>query len=337
MEVFDGIWNLDWESSAILKRLILPAILCCFVLCNLLCALFHLFYKKHCDKGSDVCKFLLFLLAGTNQVTNCISTSVLFSVFSVLDDRYISCAIVNFEFFASILQLNILLLLSMIVFWVKFWPSHYASMYQRVLRRISTFAISIAFLYSLFTHWMACGARSFCPESQWRQTHRLVHPEADQAGRNPVPGVDCRIHVSMMYLPLGAAIAVVLTACTTAKMILECVTHYLRKVKALIFKPPPLEEADVSMAPLNSAACPTPTLPLPTSPHRLRLPTLMATIILSSALLFLSMQKLEDWRRTEIHWATLAVTNAMPLTWLFFERKLLSPLLSCSHHNNNAG
>ena len=63
----------------------------------------------------------------------------------------------------------------------------------------------------------------------------------------------------------------------------------------------------------------------------------MATIVLSSALLFLSMQKLEDWRRTEIHWATLAVTNAMPLTWLFFERKLLSPLLSCSHHNNNAG
>ena len=110
MEVFDGIWNLDWESSAILKRLILPAILCCFVLCNLLCALFHLFYKKHCDKGSDVCKFLLFLLAGTNQVTNCISTSVLFSVFSVLDDRYISCAIVNFEFFASILQLNTYLL-----------------------------------------------------------------------------------------------------------------------------------------------------------------------------------------------------------------------------------
>ena len=67
------------------------------------------------------------------------------------------------------------------------------------------------------------------------------------------------------------------------------------------------------------------------------LPTLLSTIILTSALLVLSKKKLEDWRRTEIHWATLAVTNLMPLTWLLFERKLLSPLLSCSQHNNNVG
>ena len=329
------------QISTILKGLVLPAILCGFVLCNLLCALFHLFYRKHCDKGSDVCKFLLVLLAATNQITNIISTSILFSVFSLLDDRHITCIIVNVEFCISILQLNITLFLSMIVFWIKFWPSHYASMYQRVLRRISTFAINIAFLYSIFTHWMACGARSFCPEGQWRQTQALANPGKDHSpGRNPVPGVDCRIHVSMMYLPLGGAIAITLAACTTAKMILEGVSYYFRKVKAFL-QPhqEPEEEVEVSMAPLNStmASCPTPTLPPPTTPDRLRLPTLLSTILLTSALLVLSMKKLEDWRRTEIHWATLAVTNLMPLTWLLFERKLLSPLLSCSQQNSNVG
>ena len=33
------------QISTILKGLVLPAILCGFVLCNLLCALFHLFYR----------------------------------------------------------------------------------------------------------------------------------------------------------------------------------------------------------------------------------------------------------------------------------------------------
>ena len=211
-----------------------------------------------------------------NQVSNGISTSILFSVFSLLDDRLISCFIVNVEFCTTILQLNITLFLSMIVFWIKFWPSHYASMYQRVLRRISTFAITIAFLYSIFTHWMACGARSFCPERHWRQTEAsLTQPGKEHGGigpgRNPVPGVDCRIHVSMMYLPLGGAIAIALAACTTAKMILEGVSYYLKKVKAFL-QPhqEPEAEVEVSMAPLNStmASCPTPTLPPPSSTDR---------------------------------------------------------------------
>ena len=330
------------QDSTILKGLALPAILFGFVLCNLLCALFLLFYRKHCNKGSDVCKFLLVLLAVTNQVTNIISASILFSDFSLLDDRHICCLIVNVEFFASILQLNITLLLSIIVFWIKYFPCHYLSMYQRVLRRISTFAIVIAFLYSIFTHWMACGARSFCPERQWRQTfgqrqtHDLIDSEKTLGpGRNPIPGVDCRIHVSMMYLPLGGAIAIALAVCTTVKIILEGISHYLRKVIAFL-KP---QQDLVSLEPLNSgttmASCPTPTLPPPATSDRLRVPTLLATIVFTSGLLVLSMKKLEDWRRWEIHWTTLVLTNLMPLTWQLLERKLLSPLLSCSHNNNN--
>ena len=130
----------------------------------------------------------------------------------------------------------------------------------------------------MFTHWMACGARSFCPEGHWRQTHAVANPEKESdPGRNPVPGVNCRIHVAMMYLPLGGAIAIALAALTTAKIILEGVSYYLRKAKAFLMPhQEPEAEVEVSMAQLNSgmvASCPTPTLPLPTSPDRLRLPT----------------------------------------------------------------
>ena len=139
----------------------------------------------------------------------------------------------------------------------------------------------------------------------------------------------------MMYLPLGGAIAIALAACTTAKIILEGISHYLRKVIAFL-KP---QQDLVSLEPLNSgttmASCPTPTLPPPTTSDRLRVPTLLATIVFTSGLLVLSMKKLEDWRRWEIHWTTLVLTNLMPLTWQLLERKLLSPLLSCSHNNNN--
>ena len=322
-------------SAGNLAGFIIPTAIVLCLLCLLFCSIFHLYFRRNCDKGSDVANFLFVLLAASYQASNALSTTVITLALTYPVENWLfSCLIINAQFLVVIWQINVVVVLSILVFWSHFRADHFATMYQRVLRRIFTFGLGIAFSYSLFLHWMTCSAKSFYPvDAAKHLREEYTRKTAEMLRSRPAPGVECRVHVSLTYLPLGCLIALLLTIATNIKNISDLILRVLNQVRQLLQQN--VEDIELTtQTSINShaahaAAAPAPPLPPIHPPKRLQCATIVITIYLTTAIAVLARWHLATGD-VRAHCGNVVLTALVPLLWLLLERQVPRGAFTCS-------
>ena len=140
--------TLETMSTPFLINVITPLSIIFCLLCGLTTIVVFLYWKKRCEKGSDVSNVLLLVVSSSYLTSSVMSTLVLVSIFTQANNGTIfPCFVFNIERFCDKIQLISTLLLSVIITWRNVWPDHYATIRQCALKRISGLVSLVLFTY----------------------------------------------------------------------------------------------------------------------------------------------------------------------------------------------
>ena len=104
-------------STPFLINVITPLSFIFSLLCGLTTIVVFLYWKRRCEKGSDVSNLLLLVVSSSHLTTSVMSTLVLVSIFTQTNNGTIfPCFVLNIEMFCYKVQLISTLLLSVIIY-----------------------------------------------------------------------------------------------------------------------------------------------------------------------------------------------------------------------------
>ena len=296
--------------------LFILAVLVLSLLCHLLSFSLHLYYRRECEKGSDVSNFLLRVLTSSIQVRSvCPSLSLVWLAAGYQPHWILPCALFNLLLMASGLEQICITLMCLIVCWFIVNRHHYTLVRQCVVRRIFGIFIIIFFSYPLFITIMVCDKSSFCPS----EYVGIFDPNKKSTDFKSIYRQDfaCRLisHRVLIFIKLAALIIAIL--CITIKPIIEWIKRSVTSVELenqeLVDMYPPLQSA-----------------PLPSTQDTLRLRQSTLLTIIFLTVLVSAVNALVMLTRNIILslCVNLVLTLIIPLTTLLLEKSILSFCLS---------
>ena len=135
-------------SIPFLINVLTPLSIIFCLLCGLTTTVVFLYWKRRCEKGSDVSNFLLLVVSSSHLTSSVMSTLIFVSIFMQANNGTIfPCFVFNINRFCDKVQMISTLLLSVIITWRNVWPDHYATIRQCALKRISGLVSLVLFTY----------------------------------------------------------------------------------------------------------------------------------------------------------------------------------------------
>ena len=202
-------------SLPLSPSLLILAILLLSIICQLLSFCLHLYYRRECEKGSDVSNFLLVVLTSSVQVRNLCHTIVFISLALGYQPHWIlPCSIFNLMIISGGIDNICTTLLSLIASWFLLKHSHYTSVRQCVVRRMFGFVIIILSSYPLFVTMMVCEKKAFCPE----EIEQMYNPHRESVDFEKIfDDISCRLPAISLIKLIKVFAVILTTLCIIAK------------------------------------------------------------------------------------------------------------------------
>ena len=295
----------------VLPEVLLPCVLLCSVVCNVISSLFHIYVRKSLEEPCDARYHILRILVFCFQLNNILSALFICHVFFHLDSFIFPCLTIFLRGFIPPLQQACIFVITAATFWDQCFRGHYVKMFHNRLKKIFTFVVALMTLYVYFIVSMVCGVRPLFSEPVISLVKVFSFSQEDKKETRLAlsEALSCYSTVFTLVGPTGGITMYALMACIVLRICFFSLTSWYGKLR-----PQVTPEEDVPMEEIVSLPHqPTEQIQL----TRFKLRTIIITTLVTHSI---SIAPIILWRNegfTNVF--ILFSTTLIQLIWMFSE------------------